>query len=41
MHAAISGSELFLVPNAAHMSNIENPAFFNEKLLSFLDRLSR
>jgi 3-oxoadipate enol-lactonase len=41
MHAAIKGSELHLVPNAAHMSNLENPAFFNENLLAFLGRLPR
>jgi 3-oxoadipate enol-lactonase len=36
MHEKIRGSELHVVPAAAHLSNIENPAFFNEKLLSFL-----
>jgi pimeloyl-ACP methyl ester carboxylesterase len=28
-----------VIPGAAHMSNLENPAFFNEKLLSFLKSL--
>ena len=40
MHRRIPGSELHLVPGAAHMSNLENPAFFNEKLLAFLTRVS-
>jgi len=39
LHAGIRGSELHVVPGAAHMSNMENPAFFNEKLLAFLRRL--
>jgi 3-oxoadipate enol-lactonase len=40
MHRRIAGSEMHIVPLAAHMSNLENPAFFNEKLLSFLDRVA-
>jgi pimeloyl-ACP methyl ester carboxylesterase len=39
MHERIAGSELFIVPGAAHLSNIENPEFFNEKLLNFLKRI--
>jgi pimeloyl-ACP methyl ester carboxylesterase len=39
MHERIPGSELFIVPGAAHMSNLENPDFFNEKLLGFLKRI--
>lgn len=39
MHERIRGSELFIVPDAAHMSNLENPEFFNEKLLYFLKRV--
>jgi 3-oxoadipate enol-lactonase len=38
LHARIRGSELHVVPGAAHMTNLENPAFFNEKLLMFLKR---
>lgn len=38
MHERIKGSELHIVPGAAHMSNLENPVFFNEKLLAFLSR---
>jgi len=39
LHAGIRGSELHVVPGAAHMSNMENPAFFNDKLIAFLRRL--
>ena len=39
MHDKIKGSELFVIPGAAHMSNLENPAVFNEKLLAFLRRI--
>lgn len=39
MHKAIKGSELKIIPGAAHMSNLENPAVFNEHLLKFLKRL--
>ena len=40
MHEKIRGSELHLIPGAAHMSNLENSAVFNEKLLTFLRRVS-
>ncbi len=40
MHERIPGSELHIIPQAAHMSNMENPDFFNEKLLYFLKRVS-
>jgi 3-oxoadipate enol-lactonase len=39
MHKAISGSELHILPNAAHMSNIENPEAFNQHLGVFLKKL--
>ncbi len=38
MHEHIPGSEFFIVPHAGHVSNLENPVFFNEKLLAFLKR---
>jgi pimeloyl-ACP methyl ester carboxylesterase len=38
MQAKIRGSELHIVPGAAHLSNLENPGFFNEKLLAFLKK---
>jgi len=40
MNERIPGSELHIVPQAAHMSNLENPDTFNEKLLLFLKRVS-
>lgn len=40
MHQQIKGSELHVVPGAAHMSNLENPDVFNRALLSFLDRVA-
>ena len=40
LHERISGSVLHIVPNAAHMSNMENPGYFNEKLFEFLKRVS-
>ena len=40
MHERIAGSEMHIVPDAGHLSNLENPDFFNEKLLYFLKKLS-
>ena len=40
MHERIAGSELHIIPRAAHMSNLENPPFFNDRLLTFLKRVS-
>ena len=39
MHAAIRGSTLVRVPDAGHMSNLENPDAFNEAMREFLDRI--
>ncbi len=36
----IRGSELHVIPGAAHMSNLENPAEFNRHLLTFLRRIA-
>ena len=36
MHARIPGSRFFVIPNAAHMSNLENPEVFNATLMEFL-----
>lgn len=41
MHTRIPNSEIHLIPNAAHMSNLENPKEFDKHLLGFLDRLGR
>ncbi len=40
MHDRIRGSELQVIPGAAHMSNLENPEAFDRALLSFLDRVA-
>ncbi len=39
MHEKIPQSELHIIPGAAHMSNIENTAEFNNHLLEFLKRI--
>jgi 3-oxoadipate enol-lactonase len=39
MRTRIPGSELHIIPDAGHFSNAENPAAFNERLVSFLKRL--
>ena len=39
MRARIPGAELHVIPDAGHFSNAENPAAFNERLVSFLKRL--
>lgn len=39
MRSRIPGAELHIIPDAGHFSNAENPAVFNERLLSFLKRL--
>lgn len=39
MHEKIRGSELHIIPHAAHMSNMENPEVFNRHLLEFLARV--
>jgi 3-oxoadipate enol-lactonase len=38
MHKDISGSELVVIKGAGHMSNMEQPAAFNEALGRFLDK---
>jgi len=39
MRGRISGSEMHIIPDAGHFPSVENPAVFNERLLSFLKRL--
>ncbi len=39
MRSRIPGAELHVIPDAGHFSNAENPAVFNDRLLSFLKRL--
>jgi 3-oxoadipate enol-lactonase len=36
IHANLRGSELLIIPSAAHLSNIEQPAVFNRAMLEFL-----
>lgn len=38
LHDKIPGSEMVVIPNAAHMSNFENTEAFNAALLKFLKR---
>jgi pimeloyl-ACP methyl ester carboxylesterase len=37
MHARIAGSELVRIPDAGHLSNMEQPELFNAALARFLD----
>ncbi len=41
MHAKIPGSQLQILPGAAHMSNLENPETFNRALWEFLRSVPR
>ncbi len=36
MHKSIQNSTLFVIPHAAHLSNLENPDVFNEQVKQFL-----
>ena len=38
IHENLPGSELVIIPSAAHLSNLEQPAAFNLALQKFLDR---
>lgn len=40
IHKAIPGSELVVIPDASHLSNLEQPAAFNAALLRFLARVN-
>lgn len=40
IHQNLSGSELLIIPSAAHISNIEQAAVFNQALLGFLGKVS-
>ena len=39
IHQNLSGSELLIIPSAAHISNIEQAAVFNQALLGFLGKV--
>jgi 3-oxoadipate enol-lactonase len=38
MQRSIPGAELVVIPDAGHMSNMEQPAAFNRALARFLER---
>jgi 3-oxoadipate enol-lactonase len=41
IHERIQGSELVILPSAAHLSNIEQAEAFNRAVLAFLERHDR
>ena len=41
IHQNLPGSELKIIPSAAHLSNIEQAQVFNDALTGFLDRVSK
>jgi 3-oxoadipate enol-lactonase len=41
LHAAIDGSELVMIPDAAHLSNVEQPEVFNAALVRFVESRCR
>jgi 3-oxoadipate enol-lactonase len=41
MHKKILNSEMHIIGGAAHMSNLENPAVFNEHLINFLSNIGK
>lgn len=41
IQAALPGSELKIIPSAAHLSNVEQAQVFNEAMLGFLGRVAR
>jgi 3-oxoadipate enol-lactonase len=40
MHQNIAGSELIIIPDAAHIASIEQEAFFNAEIFKFLKKVS-
>ena len=40
MHELIPGSKLYVIENAGHLSNLENPESFNLQLQKFLKRIA-
>ena len=38
IHENLPGSELVIIPSAAHLSNLEQPEAFNKALAGFLER---
>ncbi len=41
IHQNLAGSDLKIIPSAAHLSNIEQVQIFNDAMMSFLDRVSK
>lgn len=41
IHDAMRGSQLVIIPSAAHLSNVEQPQAFNSALLGFLDGVAK
>lgn len=39
LHKGIAGSEMHILPNAAHLSNLENSEAFNKHLMAFLHKV--
>jgi pimeloyl-ACP methyl ester carboxylesterase len=39
MHKAIPGSQLVVIPEAGHVTNLEQPEFFDRALGSFIGML--
>jgi 3-oxoadipate enol-lactonase len=37
----LPGSELKIIPSAAHISNVEQAQVFNDSMLGFLNRVAR
>jgi 3-oxoadipate enol-lactonase len=40
IHANLPGSELRIIPSAAHLSNVEQPELFTQAMTGFLSRAS-
>jgi pimeloyl-ACP methyl ester carboxylesterase len=41
MHEIIKDSSLQIIPDAGHVTNLENPTAFNFQLVNFLDMVSK
>jgi 3-oxoadipate enol-lactonase len=41
IHENLRGSELVIIPSAAHLSNVEQPEAFNKAITSFLERVAK
>ena len=41
IHQNLKGSELKIIPSAAHLSNIEQTQLFNDAMMGFLNRVAR